>query len=129
MKFNWDGFNKESFDVACAIIKENDGYENFIGAVRVGDLCFDILTREYNNKLYLDYDLYIGGVDTGYGYADDYPYDYYGGGSFDESCIDMKYDEFVSYAEKTMKEFIENEESAYTHASLIEKANDELNMW
>lgn len=129
MKFNWDGFKKESFDTTCDKLKNGNRDEVCVGQVRIGDLCFDVTTREYDNKMYLDYDLYVGGVDSGYGYSNDYPYDYYGGGSFDESSVGMNYDEFVSYAEKTMKEFIESESEFYKNASLIEKANIELHVW
>lgn len=129
MNFNWNNFKEENFDIVCEALKENGHNEDCFGAVRVGDLCFDIVTREYNDKLYLDYDLYVGGVDTGYGYADDYPYDNAGGGSFNESCAEMTYDGFKEYAEKVMKNYIENEDSVYKHTSLIEKANKELNVW
>ena len=129
MVFNWNDFKEENFNVACEELKGSDFNEVFIGAVRVGDLCFDILTREYNEKLYLDYDLYVGGVDTGYGYADDYPYDYCSGGSFAVACADMSYEEFKAYAENIMKECIEKENAIYEHTSLIDKANEELNIW
>lgn len=129
MKFNWNDFTEKSFEVACEMLKENEHDEDFVGSVRIGDLCFDILTREYNDKLYLDYDLYVGGVDTGYGYSDDYPYDCAGGGSFDESFVNMNYEEFKVYAEKIMGNYIRNEENTYTHVSLIEKAEAELNIW
>ena len=129
MNFNWNDFDKKGFEIACEMLKENDDNEDFVGSVRVGNLCFDVVTREYNDKLYLDYDLYVGGVDTGYGYADDYPYDYAGGGSFDESCVEMNYEEFKAHAEETMENYINDEETAYIHASLIKKANEELKVW
>ena len=129
MKFSWENFKEESFNVACDLLKENEGNEDYVGSVRIGDLCFDILTREYNDKLYLDYDLYVGGVDTGYGYSDDYPYDYAGGGSFNKSCVNMTYEEFRTYAEEVMAHYIKTEEKVYEHASLVAKAEEELNVW
>lgn len=129
MEFNWNDFDKKGFDIACEELKADEHDEIFLGSVRVGNLCFDIVTREYGDKLYLDYDLYVGGVDTGYGYADDYPYDNVGGGSFDESCVGMTYEAFKTYAEKIMENYINDEETAYVHASLIKKANEELNVW
>ena len=129
MEFNWNDFTKTNFNAVCEELKSDEHDEICVGQVRVGDLCFDLVTREYNDKLCLDYDLYVGGVDTGYGYADDYPYDYAGGGSFDESCANMTYEEFKVYAEKIMEDYIKNEENVYNHASLIEKSNEELKVW
>lgn len=49
-----------------------------IGSVRIGTLCFDLIERKgKRDKNYLYADLYVGGIDTGYGYGkDDYPYTY-----------------------------------------------------
>lgn len=46
-----------------------------IGCARVGDVCFDINLRDYRNEtgdsddIYLACDLYVGGIDDGYGYS------------------------------------------------------------
>lgn len=46
-----------------------------IGCARTGDVCFDINLRDYRNEtgdsddIYLSCDLYIGGIDDGYGYS------------------------------------------------------------
>ena len=47
-------------------------------SVRIGTLCFDLIERKgKRDKNYLYADLYVGGIDTGYGYGkDDYPYTY-----------------------------------------------------
>ena len=43
-----------------------------IGSVRIGTLCFDLIERKGKRD-----NLYVGGIDTGYGYGkDDYPYTY-----------------------------------------------------
>ena len=68
---DWIWFMKEedyeSFRVHQHDFDENDEMEgSYIGAVRSGDLCFDI----YNWGNHLWFDLYVGGVDTGYGYSD-----------------------------------------------------------
>ena len=133
MKFNWDNFTAEDFVNYCAMMENGmlKG-DDYVGSVRVGALCFDLLTRVYKDKqMYLDYDLYVGGVDTGYGYSkeNNYPYDYEGGSSFIDSCISMPYDEFKVYVEKELKVYLECEDKFYKHCSLIDKANEELTIW
>lgn len=134
MKFNWDGFTEEDFVDYCAKV-ENNMFEynvDCIGSVRVGDLCFDLMAIENSNDFVidtLDYDLYIGGIDDGYGYGkDNYPYTEGGGGSFEESMIGYTYEDFVKIAEAKFKDFIEN---SYTSSryNLIEKANESLHIW
>lgn len=69
MKFNWNSFTEEDFVNYCATIENERMFDNdFIGCVRIGDLCFDLIVREYNDEFVLDYDLYVGGFDDGYGY-------------------------------------------------------------
>lgn len=51
---------------------------DYVASVRIGTLCFDLIEREgKGGKNYLFANLYIGGIDTGYGYGkDNYPYTY-----------------------------------------------------
>ena len=52
--------------------KESSG--EYVGCVRTGNLCFDITDW----GVHLWFDLYVGGVNTGYSYgAHGYPYDYF----------------------------------------------------
>lgn len=131
MKFNWDGFTEEDFVDYCAKVENNmfGHSEYYIGCVRVGDLCFDLLITWLDREFVLYYDLYVGGIDDGYGYGNnDYPYTDGGGGSFEESMIGYTYDTFVKISESKFEDFIEN---SYTSSkyNLAEKANKPLHIW
>ena len=130
MKFDWSNFGEAAFNKYKEDCRLDKSYgDDYLGCIRVGNLCFDIVTRMYNNNiLTLTYDLYVGGVDTGYSYESNYPYDYEGGDDFID-VLDMSYEEFVSYAEKVMTEYITNHENKYEYASLTEKANEDLKIW
>lgn len=133
MKFNWDNFTAEDFINYCALVENNEMEgDNCIGNVIVGNLCFDLVTRDKeNNELGLDYDLYVGGIDTGYAYSEKnhYPYDYQGGSGFADSCISMAYNDFKVYVEKELETYIENEDKYYKDCSLIEKAYEDSLIW
>lgn len=128
MKFDWRDFDETKFENCKKDMETGDHIDDYIGAVRVGNLCFDLVLRgcDDTNGSILTYDLYVGGVDTGYGYKNDYPYDYDDGGSF-KGIEEMDYHEFVTYAEKAMSEYIM--ESKYALADLVEKASEPLNIW
>lgn len=149
MKFDWNEFTANDFVDYCAKV-ENDMIQTdeYVGCVRVGNLCFDLLVRTDGDdgKMWLSYDLYVGGVDTGYGYADikkavdmyyglpndgeknpQYPYDYAEGGDFEDTMISMTYDDFQKYAEAKFEEHILT--WSYNEASLLEKANEPLHIW
>lgn len=130
MKFNWNGFTEEDFVDYCAKMENNqvcDG--DFIGCVTVGDLCFDLIVRENNNDLVLDYDLYIGGIDDGYSYGkDNYPYTEGGGRNFEDTMISLTYDKFIESAEKSFVDYIFNSNYAEKY-HLVEKANKPLHIW
>ena len=148
MKFDWTNFTSIDFTDYCAKV-ENDIIESddYVGCVRVGDLCFDLLVRtDGEDKWWLSYDLYVGGVDTGYGYSDvvrakkiyngepydepkdpQYPYDYAEGGDFEGTMISMTYEDFQKHAEAEFKKYIKT--WPYKEVSLIKKANEPLNIW
>lgn len=144
MKFDWSEFTEVGFFNYGEKMKDEVEYgDEYVGCVRIGDLCFDLLIRldDNGNKIFT-YDLYVGGVDTGYGYSnpnkfnkelynpeDDYPYDYVGGLDFSSTCTNMSYDNFKLYAEAEFEHFIKVENEAYKEASLIEKANEPLKVW
>jgi hypothetical protein len=130
MKFDWTNFTEVDFTDYCAKAENNMlSVDEYVGCVRVGNLCFDLMVRtNENDESYLSYDLYVGGVDSGYGYtASDYPYDYAEGGNFEDTMISMTYEEFQTYAEEKFELFIII--WPYEAASLIEKANEPLNIW
>ena len=136
MKFDWTNFTEVDFANYCAKAENGKmGADDYVGCVRVGELCFDLMARmdDKCEKWYLSYDLYVGGVDTGYGYSDrsselkNYPYDYAEGGDFEDGLIWMTYEEFQQYAEQEFEKFITT--WPYDGASLVEKANEPLKMW
>ena len=139
MKFDWSGFTADDFVDYCARMENSMEYaDNYIGNVRVGELCFDLVLRDYegNGTLVLTYDLYVGGVDSGYGYSridEGYPYDYAEGSDFDDTCISIPYDEFQKIAETAFRNYIKwynQSGAAYgTYSDLNEKAEAPLHVW
>ena len=83
------------------------------------------------------FDLYVGGVDTGYGYgADNYPYDYCDVASFswNDDLTDVTDDDFKRELEEYIEEHINTNEGYVTDVgailvSLIDKANEDLKEW
>lgn len=123
-EYHWEMFN--NWD---EVIKNNSLIDWTVGNCRIGDLCFDLVIRDYrqvNNKskLYLTYDLYVGGIDSGYGYGKDgYPYDYADGEGWSMEYIKAyTFDEFKNMAEDEFRAFIRI--SGYE-----DKANEPLHIW
>lgn len=123
-KYHWEMLR--SWD---EIFKDDSLVDWTVGCCRIGDLCFDLVIRDYRivkNKprLYLTYDLYVGGIDSGYGYGNDgYPYDYADGEGWDmESIKAYDFDEFKNMAEDEFRAFIKI--SGYE-----DKANEPLHIW
>lgn len=128
-QFNWDSFKESHFKTAVHWAF-NDMFDWYVGAARVGDLCFDFVLRNLDGEdepLRLNYDLYIGGVDDGYCGKDvDYPYTFGDGGAFDIKWYDMSYEEFKEHAEAEMTAYI-NENANLNN--LVEKASEPLHIW
>ena len=92
--------------------------DNYIGSARTGDICFDFVVRDDRtdddpNEIYLNIDLYVGGIDSGYGYSDrnhetpNYPYDYREGcGGYLWEYLDHDLDELIELLEKEMTEYL-----------------------
>lgn len=154
MEFNWNkgnGLTAEKWND----VRNNPGYHDYIGNVRVGDLCFDIRIEDTDNygvdEPIIVYDLFVGGVDDGYGYSsleatnsgeysnkNDvpidklYPYTCGDGGAFGktEDLFRYDYDEFVRVAEKELTDFImENGSFRYGDKTMLEKAEEPLHVW
>ena len=131
MKFNWY-FTKEDFE-KCK--KENAG--DYVGNIRTGNLCFDIIQVEDDATLWID--CYVGGVDSGYGYSmndDNYPYDYISevGAAIElNEYKDLTYEQFVSKVEKELTDSINNKVEYVADnketVNLIDKANEPLKIW
>ena len=130
-KFSWDSFTEKDFEEAKAKAR-GDFADWYVGAARVGDLCFDFVLRDYGEDanrgaLSLDYDLYVGGIDDGYGERNGYPYTEADGGAF-RGYMDLSYPEFQSMAERIMTDYIDTCGYAETF-SLKEKAAAPLHVW
>ena len=134
MKFKWHlqpEFERYKKDQRS--YEQEKGSGEYVGSVRVGNLCFDII--DWGNHLW--FDLYIGGVDTGYGYgADNYPYDYCDAASFlwNDDLTDVTDNDFKRELEKYIEEHINTNEGYVTDVgaipvSLIDKANEDLKEW
>ena len=120
MKFDWSKFTEADFE---RYIKNSSQYDDYIGAVHIGDICIDLLIQDDN---VLAYDFYVAHEDTGYGYKNDIlPYDYADGDAM-EMPYNASYDEFVAKAEKLFIEYIKAYNGNY---SLVEHANRPLELW
>lgn len=148
MKFVWDiegndwaDFAEEakSGDLSCL--------GECIGSCRVGDLCFDI--RPWGDEVInLGFELFCGGVDTGYGYSAEeamkegnyndkyevpeellYPYDEVGYGEFPDEIWTVDLEQFKAIAEGYFRKFISETNETYGLADLAAKANEPLHIW
>jgi hypothetical protein len=147
MKFNWSIGSKEWEEFKAKVRNKEQYADDCIGLVRTGDLCFDLIVTEDENEtaegckatlLTLEYNLYTGGIDTGYAYSktetgEEYPYDYTEGGDFG-NVFDMSFEEFKKLAEKEMQEYIIVNNhyyyyKEYGYALLLCKADQPLNCW
>lgn len=138
--YNWEimnGFSKKQYEDMIQDYNKNSlAPDDCIGQVRIGNLCFDVVTRQYDS-LVLDFDLYVGGVDTGYGYStlsEEYPYDYADGSNLDsmENIRTLSYEQFVKFAENIFTNFLQTTEESYEKAnnvSLARKAKEPLMIW
>lgn len=132
-KFIWNLSEESWFN----FLSEDWPTEIFLGTVRCGDLCWDIMA--VNKKLYAD--LYVGGVDTGYGYSREaetcgYPYDMCQEYSFDyKGSTDVGLCQFKNDIERHILEFLNSELAPVytTHngqiVNLVHKAVSEVKEW
>lgn len=121
-KFNYDEFPKEQFDKLISFIKDDTEDRTYFGAIRVGDLCFDIIFGDGC----IDGDLYIGGVDDGYGYSwkdKGYPY------TFGFTGADVKFDEFVTYEQYKALFEARAVKVIERNPEWTKKAKEELHIW
>lgn len=126
---------KWNFDDGC-LKRAIDGVNTnkgclFIGQVQIGNLMVDFNLTSYDEATALDFDVFVGGVDSGYGYTEKnkIPYDYVSGGSIINKKNIYEFtslDKFKEIALSEIKEFIDN----HSKSDLLkEKANtkDPLN--
>lgn len=115
--FVWD-LTEEKFNSMIAFIGDPDHDEEFFGCLRIGDICFDIQGYDNVNEL----SLFVGGVDSGYGYGKDgYPYDHidYYRNTIEEG---MSFEKYKERTEALAKKLIREN-------GLIDKANQPLHVW
>ena len=106
--FHWN--NNQKADIEKFLKKVNSGADindDYIGAVEAGDICFDLVVREYNpGQLKLSTDCYVGNIDTGYGYSDKgMPYDFFCNVGYCwniKKFKDMTYDDFTKFVEASL---------------------------
>ena len=137
MKFNWI-YNKDELKRYFEYRNYNKTEEDsdYITNIRAGVLCYDLIERYIDGIFYLYAELYVGGIDSGYGYVDldteRYPYDY-----CDSGCRYWKIDDFKNKDINTILETIEADiteriiqsDHIYEGKSLVEMANEELHNW
>jgi len=111
-----------------------DGCANTAGVVgyaRVGELCFDLRAWGNRSENGLGYELFVGGVDSGYNEtAKGYPYDLVD--EYDEfpmGVLKLPLEEFKKLAEPVFEGFIQMAAHTYKRADLIAKANEPLHEW
>lgn len=126
LSFSWNIFTSEDFSQIKKDMQRR--IEGNTASIRVGTICIDCIANEYDDGIFLDYDVYVGGEDTGYGFKGSYPYDYIDGGSFSKEIFDMTYREFKEYAEKVLTNFIVKNDKQPTY-SLMEHAKQDLLIW
>ena len=131
MKINWDELKRENYTNDKTKLAEM--VDDCIGFIRIGEICIDVIIRDYGNadlpEYAYSYDFYIANEDTGYGYKEDMnnlPYDYADG--TDLKDLTLSYNEFVKKSEELIENFIE-ENVKVNRYSLIEKANKPLLIW
>ena len=129
MKFDWRAFTESDFN---KYIKDPDNYDDYIGAVYVGDICIDLLIQDDDTLIY---DFYVAHEDTGYGCKNNVlPYDYADGDAMDMP-YDLSYKEFKAKAEQLFEEYIIKYNQQHKlgaqviEYSLIEHANRPLEIW
>ena len=146
MEWTWEDKrdNKEIKRLLKAVKKGKEANENFdfIANVRSGELCFDLIVREYDENDYrLSTDLYVNGdgIKPGYGESETgKSYDFFGNVGY---CF--KSAEFKNMGINEFKQFInehltiaikgaDDENSVGimgSRCNLIEKANKPLIVW
>ena len=127
------------------------GIGDCLGSIYVGDICFDVTVGQPddNTETVLSLDMYVGGIDSGYGYSafdalrsgkykdkysvpdnELYPYTRVDeiSGTFPDGCVWMTFDEFKNAAETKMKEMLE-EATNICNFDILAKANKPVHVW
>lgn len=145
MEWIWNKRNDKTIKkLLKAIKKGKEATDNFdfIADVRSGELCFDLIFREWDEDDYrLSTDLYVtgDGIKEGYGESENgKAYDFFGNAGYclsSKDFIGMKIDEFKECINGYLtKAVTEADDFASTgimgsHCNLLEKANKPLVEW
>lgn len=154
MKFYWE-MNENTWENFADAI-DRGAYQvaymegEYLGCCRVGELCFDVRAWSGGEWTGWGFELYCGGVDSGYGYSGKeamennskyyitkwdvpdellYPYDEVDYGEFPDGFETYTLEEFQKEAERVFEEFIKEANKSYGEADLIAKANEPLHEW
>lgn len=147
--FDWSQFSPAAFARYQEDMRKGLHHiiNNYYGSVYCGELCFDLVVYDVDDRLFLFADLYVGGEDTGYGYScreamatgkyaskqevpdeEQYPYTDADGQAFPDLCIGLTYEEFKARAEAQFTDYIWHGQPGRT-PSLEEKARMPLHIW
>ena len=153
MNFNWDNFNEETYNNVAKAMEERPYNLDCVGHVHVGDISIELIVDTFYNEFDeletgILYDMYVAHEDTGYGYKNEYgydylgngmPYDYADGGILTHPKL-LTYEQFKEDSERRFVEFITkydeckvyteiDNDPRYVSYSLVEHANRPLEIW
>lgn len=145
MEWTWEDKNNKEIKRWLKVVgrgKEEKGNFDFIANVRSGELCFDLIVREYDENDYrLSTDLYVNGdgIKPGYGESNTgKAYDFFGNVGYcfkSAEFKNMNINEFKQFINEHLTIAIKNadDESSVgimgSRCNLIEKASKPLIMW
>lgn len=142
MTWTWDKNQEKEIKSFLKDVSKNTsdpGEYDFLCNVRCGELCFDIVERETDPGVMKVFaDLYVGGIDTGYGYSKDgYPYDFMEdvGYVWDVSAFKgLDLNGFKSIVEQEITKCVLDAKTAsrtrgVEDVNLLEKAEMPLHIW
>lgn len=142
LNWTWDKNQEKEIKSFVKDVSKNTsdpGEYDFLCNVRCGELCFDIVERETNPGVMKVFaDLYVGGIDTGYGYSKDgYPYDFMEdvGYVWDVSAFKgLDLNGFKAIVEQKISKCVLDAKTAHTTrgietVDLLKKAEMPLHIW
>lgn len=113
---------EEDFQKAVDVIRKGEPAEEFLGNLYFGDLSIDF--QLIGEPAVLNFDVYVGGLDTGYGYTEKgkMPYGYADGGCVMDSTNILAFSSFEAFQAITAAKVLE---FIGDHNWLLERANVE----
>lgn len=127
-KINWPEMKYTSYEELLSFLISNEGDEDLIGKIRVGDICIDVINHPEVEKIFFDF--YVLHEDTGYGFSKGIPYSYADDFSISYNDIYVAMKQNQSMMENIEKK-IENHIRTFAsnQYSLMEHAKRELVIW